>query len=92
MKAQNLHEGCIEQMERLYLDKLPKDETDDEGYIRLDDWEMKPEVQSEVAKAWETVATDNIKELGDIDGYWDDFYHMFGFGYDNVDYGEDVEI
>ena len=72
--------------------KLPKDETDDEGYIRLDDWEMKPEVQSEVAKAWETVATDNIKELGDIDGYWDDFYHMFGFGYDNVDYGEDVEI
>ncbi|MCR4605956.1 MAG: trans-2-enoyl-CoA reductase family protein [Eubacterium sp.] len=92
MKKMNLHEGCIEQMERLYLDKLPKDETDAEGYIRLDDWEMKPEVQDEVAKAWETVSTENIQELGDIDGYWQDFYEMFGFKFDNVDYSEDVEI
>lgn len=92
MKDQGVHEGCIEQMARLYLEKLPAGETDPEGYIRLDDLEMKPEVQNFVADVWGTVNTENIRELGDIDGYWEDFYNMFGFGYDNVDYDEDVVI
>ena len=92
MKKEGLHEGCIEQMNRLFIDKLPAKETDAEGYIRLDDWEMEDKVQNEITKLWDLVTTENIGELGDIEGYWEDFYHMFGFHYDNVDYSADVEI
>lgn len=92
MKKEGLHEGCIEQMNRLFIDKLPAKETDSEGYIRLDDWEMEDKVQNEITKLWGLVTTENIGELGDIEGYWEDFYHMFGFHYDNVDYSADVEI
>lgn len=92
MKKEGLHEGCIEQMNRLFIDKLPAKETDAEGYIRLDDWEMEDKVQNEITKLWDLVTTENIDELGDIEGYWEDFYHMFGFHYDNVDYSADVEI
>lgn len=92
MKKEGLHEGCIEQMNRLFIDKLPAKETDAEGYIRLDDWEMEDKVQNEITKLWDLVTTENIGELGDIEGYWEDFYHMFGFHYDNVDYSADVDI
>lgn len=92
MKADGLHEGCIEQMYRLFTDKLPKQEVDGKGYLRLDDWELQDNVQNQVAKLWNEVTTENIQKLGDIDGYWEDFYQMFGFHYDNVDYGADVEI
>ena len=92
MKKEGLHEGCIEQMNRLFIDKLPAKETDAEGYIRLDDWEMEDKVQNEITKLWGLVTTENFGELGDIEGYWEDFYHMFGFHYDNVDYSADVEI
>ena len=92
MKKEGLHEGCIEQMNRLFIDKLPAKETDAEGYIRLDDWEMEDKVQNEITKLWDLVTTENIGELGDIEGYWEDFYHMFGFHYDNVAYSADVEI
>ena len=92
MKKEGLHEGCIEQMNRLFIDKLPAKETDADGYIRLDDWEMEDKVQNEITKLWDLVTTENIGELGDIEGYWEDFYHMFGFHYDNVDYSADVEI
>lgn len=93
MKEAGLHEGCIEQMNRLFLDKLIGEvETDGAGRIRLDDYEMKDDIQDKVARVWNEVDSDTIKELGDIKGYWDEFYQMFGFGYDNVDYTEDVEI
>lgn len=93
MKDAGLHEGCIEQMNRLFLHKLTGEvETDDAGRIRLDDYEMKDEIQTKVARVWDGVDSDTIKEIGDIKGYWDEFYQMFGFGYDNVDYTEDVEI
>lgn len=93
MKEAGLHEGCIEQMNRLFLDKLIGEvETDGSGRIRLDDYEMKDEIQDKVARVWNEVDSDTIKELGDIKGYWDEFYQMFGFGYENVDYTEDVEI
>ena len=92
MKEQGVHEGCIEQMVRLYTEKLPAAETDENGFIRMDDKEMDPAVQDRVVDVWEKVSTENIASLGDIDGYWEDFYHMFGFKYDNVDYNEDVEV
>ena len=94
MKEQGLHEGCIEQMYRLFAEKLYAGVpvVDGEGRIRLDDWEMKPEVQDEVTKLWNALNADNFKELTDLDGYWSDFYGLFGFGIDGVDYDADVEI
>ena len=88
MKEAGTHEGCIEQMCRLFADKL--DNYDDEGYIRLDDYEMNPKIQKEVAKAWKSVKTDNLVKYADLDGYWDDFYKMFGFKHADVDYAADV--
>ena len=67
-------------------------EVDEEGYFRLDDWELQDTVQEKIAAVWDQVTTENIRELGDIGGYWEDFYQMFGFHYDNVDYSADVEI
>ena len=49
-------------------------------------------MQEKIASVWDKVTTENIKEYGDIDGYWEDFYQMFGFRYDNVNYSADVEI
>lgn len=94
MKEQGLHEGCIEQMERLmsqhlYADNKPS--RDAEGYIRLDDLEMRPDVQEKVAKLWPQITTDNIAELTDIDGYRDDFYRLFGFNLAGVDYALDID-
>ena len=79
MKDMNLHEGCIEQMDRLFRDKLLSSnvETDELGQIRMDDWEMKPEVQSKVKEIWDTVDNDSFKSVADVEGYWEDFYHMY---------------
>lgn len=92
MKEEGLHEGCIEQMQRLFAEKLPKKEVDGDNRFRLDDWEMQDNVQNKVLAAWDNVSDENIQEIGDIEGYWDEFYKMFGFHYDNVDYTADVEI
>lgn len=94
MKAKNIHEGCIEQMVRLFTEKLFAEApvTDEKGQIRLDDWEMREDVQKEVMELWSQVDSDSIHALADVDGYWEDFYHMFGFHFENVDYTQDVEI
>ena len=94
MKDMGIHEGCIEQMDRLFKDKLYTDnvELDREGQIRMDDWEMRADVQEKVKEIWDNVNDDTFKDVADIDGYWEDFYHMFGFKYDNVDYTADVDI
>lgn len=94
MKEMGLHEGCIEQMVRLFTEKLAGEEikTDEQGMIRLDDWEMKPEVQSAIMKLWEQADTGNVASISDIGGYWDDFFRMFGFRMPGVDYSADVEI
>ena len=94
MKEKNIHEGCIEQMVRLFTEKLFAGEvpTDEKGQIRLDDWEMREDVQKEVMDIWAQATTENICDIADVEGYWEDFYHMFGFKFDNVDYTKDVEI
>ena len=88
MKENGTHEGCIEQMCRLYSEKLGK--YDDEGFIRLDDFEMSDTVQKAVVKAWKEINTENIYEYADLDGYWEDFYNMFGFRLEGIDYTVDV--
>lgn len=95
MKEKGLHEGCIEQMYRLMCSRICAEggvPVDEKRLIRLDDYEMKDEVQKEVARLWESVSEDNIKEVADIEGYWKEFYEIFGFGIEGVDYDADVDI
>ena len=94
MKKLGNHEGCIQQMYRLFAEKLYAGQpvVDDQGMIRLDDWEMLPEVQAEVTKVWNELDAENLHDYADIDGYWQDFYGLFGFGMDGVDYDADVEV
>ena len=94
MKVQGTHEGCIEQISRLFHEKLfvEKPITDEQGRIRMDDWELSDEVQDKVMECWKNVTTENVAELSDIDGYWQDFYQMFGFHLDGVDYAKDVDL
>ena len=92
MKDMGLHEGCIEQMYRMLHDRLlAKDVlTDERGMIRLDDWEMRKDVQDAVSAAWDKISDENLEQLADVAGYWEDFYQMFGFGIPGVDYSADV--
>lgn len=94
MKQKGLHEGCIEQMWRLFANYLCVDkfELDSAQRIRLDDWEMRAEIQAEVAKIWPEIQTDNLTQLSDIDGYRTEFYQLFGFSVDKIDYATDVDI
>lgn len=94
MKEHGLHEGCIEQMGRLFHDKLTPvgAEVDEMNRIRLDDYEMQDHIQHKVMELWDQINTENVNELADLTGYWEDFYHMFGFRYENIDYSKDVEI
>ncbi|MGG5506951.1 MULTISPECIES: enoyl-ACP reductase FabV [unclassified Myroides] len=93
MKEKNIHEGCIEQMYRLFNDRLYSDKTialDAEGRIRVDDWEMREDVQAEVAKLWEQINSDNINEISDLEGYRKDFFNLFGFEFDGIDYNAET--
>lgn len=93
MKKHNLHEGTIEQIYRLWKDRLNHKNmvVDEKGLIRIDDWELSEPIQREIFESWEKVNNENLFEYADVDGYWDDFYKLFGFNFDNVDYDADVD-
>lgn len=94
MKQRHLHEGAIEQMRRLFFHFLAEGSAqvfDSEGRIRLDDREMLPEVQADVARIWSHVNSENLRELTDFAGYQHDFRALFGFEVEGVDYAEPVE-
>jgi enoyl-[acyl-carrier protein] reductase/trans-2-enoyl-CoA reductase (NAD+) len=93
MKEKGIHEGCIEQIERLYSKRLYADGElllDEKGRIRIDDWEMREDVQAEVAALWKIATTENLLEIGDLKGYSDDFFNLFGFKVAGIDYDADV--
>ncbi|HEX9980312.1 MAG TPA: enoyl-ACP reductase FabV [Flavobacterium sp.] len=93
MKEAGTHEGTIEQIQRLYQQRLFTGEsvpTDDNGRIRIDDLEMDENIQSEVAKLWSIATTENVSEIGDLKGYRKDFYNLFGFDVVGVDYNADA--
>jgi len=93
MKEKNLHENCVQQMYRLFKKIADRHNlTDKDGFIRIDDLEMRDDVQKEVAERWEKINDGNLSELADLDGFRNDFINLFGFGLEGVDYGEDVEI
>ncbi len=92
MKRDGSHEGCIEQLYRLYTECLYSADprTDKEGRLRCDELELRDEVQAAVAVAWANISTENLTELTDFSGYKDEFLALFGFGIDGVDYLQDV--
>jgi enoyl-[acyl-carrier protein] reductase/trans-2-enoyl-CoA reductase (NAD+) len=93
MKAEGIHEGCIEQIQRLYAQRLYTGKpvpTDEKGRIRIDDLEMREDVQAKVAVLWEQATTESLSEIGDLKGYKNDFSNLFGFAVDKVDYLADV--
>ena len=93
MKAEGIHEGCIEQIQRLYQQRLYSGQavpTDDKGRIRIDDWEMREDVQTKVAALWKESTTESLPEIGDLAGYKQDFLNLFGFGFEGVDYLADA--
>lgn len=93
MKAKGLHEGCIEQIQRLFADRLYSGDLqlDENDRIRIDDWEMRDDIQSAVAKSWDTITNDNLADLADFDGYKQEFLKLFGFGIDGVNYDAETD-
>ncbi|SDX15489.1 enoyl-ACP reductase FabV [Paenibacillus sp. CF384] len=94
MKEKGLHEGCIEQTYRLFTERLYAGgdvPLDAEGRIRIDDWELREDVQAEVAKIWDAISTENIEQLSDLEGYRREFFQLFGFETEGVDYEADTD-
>jgi enoyl-[acyl-carrier protein] reductase/trans-2-enoyl-CoA reductase (NAD+) len=94
MKSKGIHEGCIEQAQRMFEARLyatGSPPTDAQGRLRLDDWEMRDEVQAEVDRVWPRITTENLSDLTDFKGYQEEFLRLFGFGIAGVDYDADVD-
>jgi enoyl-[acyl-carrier protein] reductase/trans-2-enoyl-CoA reductase (NAD+) len=93
MKLDGSHEGCIEQLYRLFVEGLYSDNPrlDDEGRLRMDELEMRAEIQAKVAQSWAKISTENLNDLTDFVGYKQEFLSLFGFGVDGVDYELEVE-
>lgn len=93
MKAEGIHEGCIEQIQRLFSERLYAEgdmSLDDKGRIRIDDWEMRADIQEKVAELWKDATTESLPNIGDLAGYSKEFFNLFGFKVDGVNYDEDV--
>lgn len=94
MKERGLHEGCIEQIDRLYRTQMYGGNAltfDEVGRVHIDDWEMRPDVQAEVARLWPQVTTENLSTLTDFGSYQSEFLKLFGFGLAGVDYDADTD-
>jgi enoyl-[acyl-carrier protein] reductase / trans-2-enoyl-CoA reductase (NAD+) len=91
MNEMGLGEGCLEQIDRLFREVLPRGALDDAGRLRVDDWELSTPVQNEVKRRWALATTETLGELGDLPGYKREFLRLFGFGLDGVDYELDVD-
>jgi enoyl-[acyl-carrier protein] reductase/trans-2-enoyl-CoA reductase (NAD+) len=95
MKPAGTHEGCIEQIQRLFEKQMYNGnalEFDDAGRVRLDDLEMKPEIQKAVFDVWPKVTTETLDTYGDFAGYQSDFLKNFGFGLAGIDYEQATEV
>ena len=92
MKEQGTHEGCIEQIDGLFRDSLYSTQPylDEEGRLRADGQELDPAIQDAVAKLWQGVNTETLRQLSDFEGYKREFLQLFGFEVDGVDYAADV--
>ncbi|MCE7599156.1 enoyl-ACP reductase FabV [Vibrio fluvialis] len=95
MKEKGTHEGCIEQMHRLFSDKLygkTPVPVDGERLVRMDDWELNPDTQERVRQLLSDMNGDNFKQIGDYAGFKAEFLRLNGFDFDNVDYDADIDL
>lgn len=92
MKEAGTHEGCIEQIDRLFRDAIYAEapQLDEKGRWRVDDLELDDGIQQKVEALWELVDSDNLMDLSDYQGYQREFLKLFGFGIESVDYDSDV--
>ncbi|ABV87996.1 enoyl-ACP reductase FabV [Shewanella pealeana] len=95
MRAEGLHEGCIEQISRMFNERLFKADgtaadVDESNRLRLDDWELREEIQQHCRDMWPQVTTENLAELTDYREYKEEFLKLFGFGVEGIDYEADV--
>jgi enoyl-[acyl-carrier protein] reductase/trans-2-enoyl-CoA reductase (NAD+) len=94
MKEKKTHEGCIEQMYRMFATQLyngKKPALDSEGLIRMDDWELADDVQAKIKEVWPKVTSENFHEMSDFKAYRHEFLRLFGFDIDGVDYEAEVD-
>lgn len=92
MQAEGTHEGCIEQLGRLFSECLyaTSPRMDDQKRYRVDELELRPQLQAKIERIWPQVTTDNLNELSDFSAYKAEFLRLFGFGIEGVDYDADV--
>lgn len=92
MKELAIHEGCIEQINRMFRTQIYADDTnlDESSRIRMDDWELRDDVQNPVKELWSQITTENLFDMTDYQGYKDEFLKLFGFGIAGIDYEADV--
>ncbi|MBJ7538505.1 enoyl-ACP reductase FabV [Marinomonas transparens] len=97
MRAKGLHEGCMEQVFRLFAERLYNDNTpaqlatDDKNRLRVDDWELRDDVQQACRDLWPQVTNENLFAETDYQLYKDEFLRLFGFGIDGVDYDAEAD-
>lgn len=92
MRAEGVHEGCMEQVFRLFNTGITGDtgKVDDDNRMRMDDWELRDDIQQKCRELWPTITTENLFEKTDYQFYKDEFLKLFGFGLDGVDYDVDI--
>ncbi|MEZ9591791.1 trans-2-enoyl-CoA reductase [Vibrio breoganii] len=96
MREEGVHEGCMQQIYRMFSQRLYKAdgtaaEVDESNRLRLDDWELREDIQQHCRDLWPQITSENIRELTDYQEYKDEFLSLFGFGVEDVDYEADVD-
>jgi len=94
MKEAGLHEDCIQQIDRLFRSRVYAGRAldfDDDGRVRMDDWEMQPEIQAKVKELWPKVTSETIDQETDFAGYQENFLKLFGFGLEGIDYQAETD-
>jgi enoyl-[acyl-carrier protein] reductase/trans-2-enoyl-CoA reductase (NAD+) len=96
MREEGVHEGCIEQINRMFRDRLYRADgsaaqVDEENRLRLDDWELREDIQAHCTMLWPQLTDENLAELTDYALYKDEFMKLFGFGVEGVDTSVDVD-
>jgi len=95
MREEGVHEGCMEQILRMFTQRLYKadgtaPEVDDKNRLRLDDLELREDIQKHCRELWPNVTNENLRDVTDYQQYKDEFLKLFGFGLETVDYDADV--